>query len=269
MPNVYCTKCGKKFEGIYCPACGTKANSSSDDKNSMISVKTKAAIDTPIKEKPVKVKKRSHIPLIITSSLLAVVIIIAGAFTIAGSLKSKGMIKTLTAAIDHTPGNTLDYYTVECKWRVGKYNYTITVSDKEKPALYGDYIIDIMRAVNQVLEEDKRGTTTIIFGSQGNQRFVSGGYYGRIYDYRDGTERVHNINSGASLEEYFPAVKAKLKLDRLPAADREKYVRVTEKLDSDYSRSEDDILRECAMEYGTTVDELKQFMKDTMNYIYS
>jgi hypothetical protein len=57
---MYCTNCGKEFEGNFCPECGTKVNNdTSDEKQKTITINDTAAVypDDSVFETPEKQKK--------------------------------------------------------------------------------------------------------------------------------------------------------------------------------------------------------------------
>ena len=137
---------------------------------------------------------------------------------------------------------------------------------------YGSYIYYLMEAVADIYPDVERVEFSLSDGSLTNPSFLeftarpqlwADIRYGELIDYRSGSPIEYDIKT------LFPAMAADGIGSGISQSDLDLYNEVMDILNSDYTRSEEEILEEIAPNYGMTADELYTFLLDVMEQLYS
>ena len=143
---------------------------------------------------------------------------------------------------------------------------------------YGSYIYYLMEAVADIYPDVERVEFSLSDGSLTNPSFLeftarpqlwADIRYGELIDYRSGSPIEYDIKTLDDLIALFPAMAADGIGSGISQSDLDLYNEVMDILNSDYTRSEEEILEEIAPNYGMTSDELYTFLLDVMEQLYS
>lgn len=136
---------------------------------------------------------------------------------------------------------------------------------------FGSYIYYLVQETDKVLDTQLDLTMTLYnIRNEPVQIYRSSETgYGRIMDYRDGSERIFDIKDLDALIGMYPAMTTVGIGSAVSEENLLIYNQVMDFINSDFTKPEDDLLAEIAPKYGMTMAELKQFLKDIMKKIYS
>lgn len=179
-----------------------------------------------------------------------------------------------TALADHLPLDEYAY-SLDVSTTVGTVDLHFNALDEI--ADYGAYIYYLMEAVADIYPDAQKVEFTLSDGKLENSRFLvfesylwkSSSYYGDLTDYRSGFPVSHEIETLDDLIALFPAMAADGIGSGIDQADLDLFNEVMAILESDYSRSEAEIIEEIAPDYGMTPDELYQFLNTMLEQLYT
>lgn len=208
---------------------------------------------------------RKCIALILAFILLAVPALTESEEDIAAALE--------TALANRLP---LDEYPYSLDVRTGSGFVDLHLIALDEITDYGAYIYYFMEAVADIYPDAQHVEFSLSDGKLENSRFLvfeswfyeSSYHYGDLVDYRSGSPVKYDIGTLDDLIALFPAMAADGIGSGIDQADLDLYNEVMDILQSDWSRSEAEIIEEIAPNYGMTADELDQFLEDVLNQLY-
>lgn len=179
-----------------------------------------------------------------------------------------------TALADHLPLDEYAY-SLDVSTTVGTVDLHFNALDEITD--YGAYIYYLMEAVADIYPDAQKVEFTLSDGKLENSRFLvfesylwkSSSHYGDLTDYRSGFPVSHEIETLDDLIALFPAMAADGIGSGIDQADLDLFNEVMAILESDYSRSEAEIIEEIAPDYGMTPDELYQFLNTMLEQLYT
>lgn len=138
-------------------------------------------------------------------------------------------------------------------------------------AYFGNNIYDNLNAYSDLLSNYSNSKISVYFHiKNSNLLFNTGlGKVGSIVDTRNSDNTMKVYNSYEELASDFPALKIHLaEKEALSDTDLAIYQEVWAALDAEPDKSEEDIFKELAPQYGMSEDELKDFISNAMEKIY-
>jgi hypothetical protein len=137
----------------------------------------------------------------------------------------------------------------------------------------GDYIYESVNACTDIFVDNYSLTVSLAIGgdSKNTVSFMSSPeYYGTLIDQRSGSAKTTRVNTAEDLIKTFPAFQNYLtKENKSDSGEWALYDEIMGILNSDYSRSEDEIIKEIAPKYNMTPAEMKEFLTEMLKKIYS
>lgn len=136
---------------------------------------------------------------------------------------------------------------------------------------WGNAIFDVKNMCDELVGlDDYRLSLCLKQGGEIAMMFHNSiGAYGNITDHQSDEGSITIVNSVDDLIGAFPASLLHIKGQQLDQNDMKIYNEVMAALDADYLTPEDEIYSSLAPEYGMTPDELKAFMDNMLEQIYS
>lgn len=179
-----------------------------------------------------------------------------------------------TTLADHLPLDEYAY-SLDVSTTVGTVDLHFNALDEITD--YGAYIYYLMEAVADIYPDAQKVEFTLSDGKVENSRFLvfesylwkASSHYGDLTDYRSGSPVSHEIETLDDLIALFPAMAADGIGSGIDQADLDLFNEVMAILESDYSRSETEIIEEIAPDYGMTPDELYQFLNTMLEQLYA
>ena len=156
----------------------------------------------------------------------------------------------------------------------GRYHITLSIYDPKEITYMATYVKALLAACDGKVAPEQ------LYQIELNQCYEDGSImitfrtsddgYGELIDWRSGEAKLTEVPTENDLLEQFPASKIEeQKKNALSEEDLAMYNEVMDILNSDFSKTEDQIYSEIAPNYGMTKDELAAFMKDSLKKIYS
>jgi|GEM_PF-5901158 len=170
------------------------------------------------------------------------------------------------------------YSSITVSYSEGVYDLGIIINGSDYITYFGNYVVAIKTAFESEFIDTDRGNFYISLRNDKNQNMIhfttgsigdhKAGAYGLIIDDRSTSSKYTALTIVDDLCDLFPATAAYISKAALNENDIAIYEAVWDILDTEYWRSEDEILEELAPKYGMTAEELKQFLMDMMEKIY-
>ena len=209
---------------------------------------------------------RKFVALILAIALLAI--------PRAGGERRRHRRRARTALADRLPLDEYAY-SLDVSTTVGTVDLHFNALDEITD--YGAYIYYLMEAVADVYPDAQHVEFTLSDGKLENSRFLvfesylreTSYHYGDLVDYRSGYPVSHEIETLDDLIALFPAMAADGIGSGIDQADLDLFNEVMDILESDYSRSEAEIIEEIAPDCDMTPEELYQFLEDMLIQLYS
>lgn len=182
----------------------------------------------------------------------------------------------ITAALDAALANRIPSgYLLDVGTGLGTVD--VNLIGLEHLTRYGEYIYYLMLAVEDIFPDAQTVEFSLSDGSTTSPKFLKftahpqiwdGIRYGKLEDFRGPSPVEYDLTTLDDLIALFPAMRTYGIGSGASQADIDLYNEVMDILESDYSRSEEEILEEIAPNYGMTPAELYDFLNNMLIAIY-